>query len=566
MWVFAIIALLTLVYPMFFLHELYGRDWRYFDGLSLFVKSSFLGYRNHGGPLLPLQDPWCGGGLNVLANPQNRIFSPFLLLDLALPIYWANLIGLLIYAFFGVWGMYRLMREFQIARPASLLTALLFINGSFFGTHYAEGHIPFGSMQLLPWVLWAFLRIERKGAMLLLTALLSLFLLDGGMYCFIFSLLLIASACLVGLKKPLDVFCAITRAPFYFAGCCVAMILTAIPKLAPVLIELRGRAPNLDFFQLPLKTVLVSLFWPAQRLIFPTPGTIMNFQEFGCYLGVIPTIILIVRWVREPALLKKDWKFLVLIAFWFWVATGWLAPINPWHLFHKLPIINNAHVQSRVFLLMFIFFLILLGRELGRKNLSKKSVLILFGFLAIESVFVRNFPFAVHKKEPATQVRSLIESDNLVQTVQHVEKPWIYLERDKSSLECYEPATPFPTQVAFFGSPAYHGEIYIKHGNGNAFLKSYVPGQIKFATSGPEPKAVVLNTNDLGHWRVESGIAKIVSSKGDLLKLVVSQGDQEITLRFMPWYWTYCLVSFAAGIALFIFLGNQLAQPIFKRH
>src|SRR6202022_3611728 len=105
-------------------------------------------------------DPWCGGGLNVLANPQNRIFSPLLVLDLAFSPYWANLVGLVVYAFFGLWGMYRLVREFEIPPPAAALTAILFINGSWFGLHFAEGHIPYGSMQLLPWVLWAFLRIE----------------------------------------------------------------------------------------------------------------------------------------------------------------------------------------------------------------------------------------------------------------------------------------------------------------------------------------------------------------------------------------------------------------------
>src|SRR5262245_36627079 len=66
-----------------------GFDWNYFDSLALLVRSTVLHYGTW-----PMHDPWMCGGLDVLANPQSRVFSPFLLTDLLLSPHIANLVSL----------------------------------------------------------------------------------------------------------------------------------------------------------------------------------------------------------------------------------------------------------------------------------------------------------------------------------------------------------------------------------------------------------------------------------------------------------------------------------------
>ncbi len=58
----------------------YFDDWSSFNSLSLEVRSNVLHYGR-----FPVHNPWVCGGLDLMTNPQNRVFSPFFLADLALP-------------------------------------------------------------------------------------------------------------------------------------------------------------------------------------------------------------------------------------------------------------------------------------------------------------------------------------------------------------------------------------------------------------------------------------------------------------------------------------------------
>ena len=83
-----------------------GQDWPQFDNLSRLIRSNALSY-----DLLPVHDPWRCGGLDVLTNAQNRVFSPLFLLDLALVPHLANLMSLVVYGLAGFGGMTALLRR-----------------------------------------------------------------------------------------------------------------------------------------------------------------------------------------------------------------------------------------------------------------------------------------------------------------------------------------------------------------------------------------------------------------------------------------------------------------------
>src|SRR3990167_4161902 len=171
-----------------------GNDWIYFDSLAWVVRSSLLHYG-----VFPLHDPWVCGGIDLLANPQARLFSPLTLLDLALTPHAAGLATLWLYVAGGWLAMTALLRRLGHDRTLALLGGWIFVGSSWFALHWSEGHLRFGAMTLLPAVALAFVGFSERRMQLLLAALLSFFLLDGAIYSFIYSLYLGLAMTLVGL-------------------------------------------------------------------------------------------------------------------------------------------------------------------------------------------------------------------------------------------------------------------------------------------------------------------------------------------------------------------------------
>jgi hypothetical protein len=140
---FAVLSFLSFAFAWLLPGEFQGRDWSYFNSLSQVVRSSVLSYGS-----FPFHDPWVLGGMDLLSNPQTRIFSPSLLFDLLFPPMIAHLAVLTLQCFLGMIGMFRFLRKMELGEKASFLGAVLFCNGTWFGLHFAEGHIPFGVFQL----------------------------------------------------------------------------------------------------------------------------------------------------------------------------------------------------------------------------------------------------------------------------------------------------------------------------------------------------------------------------------------------------------------------------------
>ena len=254
----ALIALSAYAVPLVLVDLSPARDWLYFDSLSRVVRSSVLAYRR-----FPLHDPWVCGGLDLLANPQTRIFSPLGLLDLLLTPHLANLTSL--HGFAGAAGMYALIRSRGHDRELAVLGALMFVNATWFGLHFTEGHIPFGCILWLPWVAWALGRCDQRRMLLTLCSLLAFFLLDGGTYAFVFSLYLAASMAMVGLLPVRAALATVAGNKLY----CAAMALVAAglvaPKVVPVVWTL-GTAPlRSEQVTLPIRDLLEALFSVDQQ-------------------------------------------------------------------------------------------------------------------------------------------------------------------------------------------------------------------------------------------------------------------------------------------------------------
>ena len=281
-------------------------DWSYFNSLSLVVRSSVLGYRT-----FPLHNPWMCGGLDLFANPQNRILSPLTFFDLLLPPQWANLTAMIALSVAGAIGGYRLLRWMGVGRLAAVSGGILWINSSWFGLHLAEGHIPYASMQLLPWVMYLGKRVGSRRHLVTLAVLLAAFLLDGGMYTFIYSALLLLTMLALGMVPAAELK-ALWRGPKWELGAIAAAFgLLAVPKVYPVVTSMLKHEPWLDFYTMTWPLVEKALFDPRQTVNTAMDYSVYRFHEYGCYLGFVGLALLVMHAVRDLRFWRRSLPYLI---------------------------------------------------------------------------------------------------------------------------------------------------------------------------------------------------------------------------------------------------------------
>ena len=524
-----------------------SQDWDYFNALSLFIRSSYRYFHR-----FPLQNPWLCGGLDLLTNPQNRLFSPMGILDWLLPPYLANLLSLMIFSLVGHLGMYLCSRHLGISKLASLVISILFIQSNWFGHHFAVGHITFGSMQLLPLSMYLAFKSKSDKYFLFLALLHSFFLLDGAFYTFVFSVYLIGTATLLkigGLSlghwreklnhNPKFVFC-----------CILASAFIASPKIIPLFVGLGGHAGELEDANVSAFEMVKSLFWPLTN--FETPQTTphqFHFHEVGAYFGLLNCGLLLVACI---SLRKRTVSFLLGMGFWLWVASGWGSPFNPWSL-HQLSTFGSLHVQTRLLLLFQIYALFLVG--FGLDALLKRSVFwsrFLIILLFFEGTFVRNYPefysFKANASNPPTE---LIQSQNLLVTLNWSQGATHFSLLDTGSRFCYEPSHTVPT-ANYFLSPKYRGEIYpLVQQKGTARLVSYIPGRVTVDYEGLTPLSVLeVNTNHLWGWVTNNKEVNVTSQPGGLLNFQVANSTGQVTFQYQPFYLVYIYIGISLGVLL----------------
>jgi len=506
-------TVVSFIIPLFYSFGLaLGRDWGYFNSLSLVVRSNILSYGR-----FPIHDPWVLGGIDLLANPQTRIFSPLVLLDILFLPRWGNLLGLMLYAGLGFWGMFLLLKEFEVSDWAAMAGAFIFINGSWFGLHFAEGHITFGSFQLFPWVLFFAFKIWEKKFQLFLVLLLAFFILDGGFYTFLYSLIL---AGIAPILKP-QILKKIKWDPFYLLILFFTFLCITSVKLVPFFLFITPRAAGMGNVSLPWDLAVYAFFNPIQTLLSIPLGRVpYGYFLDGCYLGVVSLLVIGIQ-LASPGFFKKNRILIMLTLIFLWIGTGWGYPLNPWVLYSKIPLLNNLHIQSRFFILMYFFLIILLARALNQFK-NRKIFWLAITWLVLESVMVKNIPFwaAFKTLSQVPQTNKLIQTQTITTTKKDGPKPHHYF-KGHGSLQTYEPA-PYPSYVLSEEDPKYQGEIYFVAGQGKAQINSFTPGRIEFQYKSNGPAVIELNTNALLKWEVTQGKAQVIRKKTGRLAAQIS--------------------------------------------
>ncbi len=567
---FILSSLSVFLVPLYqFQTSFYARDWGLFNTLSHFVRSSWLNYHQ-----LPMHNPYHLGGMDVLADPQSKVFSPLAIFDLFFQAPYANLLSLFILSVLGGYGMYKLLTYLGFEIKLSLLGSFLYVHLSWFSLHFSEGHIIFGSFQLLSLVLYFTVRIQEPKFKVYLAGLLAFMLLDGGFYAFIYSVLIVLFS-FVFRFQGLS-FSKFTRSIFHQVKTSLFAIGVFVgissAKLVPFLMLHRHRTPVLESIQLDLQSLALSLFYPNQWVLLRFPEASyrdygLNFHEIGAYFGVLSFTI--VLWFVIKAFRKNLLPLFLFILLFLWIGTGFGGVFNPWTIFQKIPVINNAHVQTRALIVVNIFLLLLLIHAIKylSTKVSKKGLRILFLVLVVESIYVSTYPYIKLFSDADSISKSkvfehLIASDNVDKTVANAGYfrsdgyLWghdfdLFLHRNAASRSLMDPAV-VRGDIKVFDEKGYRGEAYLLQGRGKVKLIHYSPGEITVDLTIKEPAIVQFNTNYLLGWKSDNPNVKIYDKQGLLTISLDSDLVKKVKLTYSPPY--YPIIVWIYLISLFVFL------------
>ena len=384
--------------------------------------------------------------------------------------------------------------------------------------------------------------------------------MDGGIYAVVFSIILAIVMLLTGQIPIAQWWRACHRKPLSYLLCGGGAILLMLSKVIPVTATFPARRPELDFYSIPLQHLFFMFFGIEQRLLFDSgAGAPYGFHEYGCYLGIAASILLGWATVRR-SLLRRYWPVSLAAFIFLWMGIGWGSGFNPWLLVQKVPLVNHAHVQSRILLLFVLFLAVLVARAIDERLQVygwSKGTKWLIGILLFEGLFFSSQPIVGQFKKQTPhdwQFSRLITHDQLLVTNPNSHKPDHYSLINHGGKNCYEPAVHSQAEqrIKAYSEPGYQGETYLTSGSGTSTLLKYTPGFIRLSIDTNSASVVAVNTRNWLGWRVVEGEAKLIKDE-PVVTLQVPRGQQTISVRYQPdWTWKVA-VLLPLGSLMFLF-------------
>ena len=551
--------------------EFIARDWGLFDSFSLFSNSCWNYYKT-----FPLHNPYVLGGMDNLANPQSKVCSPLMVFDVFFSGPIANLFSLVTLGFIGSFGFFHLLRYLKVDRTISIIVAILFIHASWFHLHYSEGHVIFGSFMLFGYALLFILRIEESKYKVLYAVLSAFFILDGGIYAFVYTQLMLVFSLLFKVNgiSFIRLFKSVLEHKWKTLFAFFIFISLSSIKLVPLLLLQSDRRPILENLSLDLNTVFNSFFNPLAFITLKVNGGkyigLIGYHEIGAYIGIL-SFLLIFYFLYKTK--KRDYlPYLFMIVFFLWIGTGWFDPINPWRILQKIPLINNAHIQSRSFIVVVCFLFVLLGFALNfLRNQSLKLVTLVCSLLVLESLIVSAYPY-LKVYENRYDIVSLKEFPSIIKnrTVETTYltangKFWGYDFQHYNRVNTATKTFMDPSSRPFVKSnddPDYKGEIYVLKGEGNTSILKYTPRELILHYDLKQISEIQVNTNFLLGWKSSEKLIPAYNKDG-LLTFLPTNKSGDISFKYRPKFYYFTVYLFFFGIlsALIYFLIER-RKPI----
>ncbi len=520
-----------------------GYDWDYFNSHLWVIQSSIFNYKT-----LPLLDPWVLGGFGTLENPQNWLFSPFILLITVFSPYVSNLLSIIICSVLGFFLNKRFFEDFGLSWNSSTWACCLFVNCSWISLHFSEGHIVYRSFLFLPYGLYLMKKQDIK-SLWCFGLLLSFYLLDGGIYTFIFTLVCFFIYLLLGITS-FNKYIKILKRHFGSALLSIlASILVASPKIIPVLVEHANRVPVGGKKVMGLYEVYRVFFDPRQSNTFNLPRLGYHFHEYGNYIGALSLILIIISCYRSRELIKNNKKILWMMFLMFYIGSGFFKDVNPYSLIEMIPFFNNAHIQSRYLIFFSLFYILFL--LLCMESWTSRKVFIFF-ILIINLEFIGVKWYGLFDSFSQNSKKDMymrpIEKRKFESVVGYRNKPQIYLEEGTVARSSYEPTLKniYPFLISESESE-YFGPIKVLSGPAYSDI-GLTPKELFIERNSSAESNYLVNMRYSPHWKLIEGNGSI-DNKNGLLNLKFS--GKKVLLRYTPFYFMPVVSAYVFGLLIY---------------
>ncbi|TGN13732.1 YfhO family protein [Leptospira ilyithenensis] len=500
----------------------------------------------------PFWNPYYGGGVPVLENPQVKFLAPTNLFSF----FFGTIIGLkfsiLFYHLVGSLGCIYLFHNVLKFHPfPALFSSILFMFCGWHSQHVFPGHSQFFSTPILPFIIAFLIRFikEQKPIYCFLSSFsAALLLFEGNIYIFLYTNLFLS------LLSIYYLFSKETRSITFDIW--KFLILTFLLSSYRLLPEMDyffqyGAFYKADSLSLNVWNILDIFTNSSQHpfLAFPIPNQEYRWWEYGNYIGYLP---LIVFFSLLGFTKKADFPFLILLILSLLLMLGDFHFLSPAHLLSQIPGFSNTRCYARWGIVFVFIFSILAGTYLNRLidlltslQIFKKSnyfKLALPIFLCFLSIFL----YTDVRKKNAKNFKGIfiypdiIKSEKLKNFETYPTFPSYGADssllsgifNNKSTRDSYENLLSNKNLPAV-GDKNYQGEYYLINA-GEIKQTHWSPGELHFHTNLPEKNILIINQNYNPQWKTRS--QHTIKNINGLIGIELSKGENNIELYYISNY------------------------------
>ncbi len=551
-----------------FKHHLGLYDWDFAYFLHQYWHIAVFSFKQ-----LPLWNPYIGGGMSFVGRPDVSM-TPF---PLFFVISFGVVTGLklmaLSYIFLSMAGMFYLSRYLGMGRLAALISSVLFSMSGCFALRIMAGHLGWLSAAYLPWIFLFYLKgLKNIRYLFVCSVFLSLMAFEG-IYILIFSVMFLA------MFGGLSSIQHKTFRPILAVALAVVLCgLLSGPKIFPVMeLMLRFPRPTEVWRVVPFKN-LYNVFLDRAQYdnFFQRFMKHTAWWELGAYVGIVPLGLFVLSF----RLIRRHWPLLLTAVSLLLIGIGNFSPFAPWTMLHRYPVFSDMNMPSRIWIVFIFVSALLCGLSLesfkaktARGIYLKNSILaVLFCFIAwdlmaVNTVFFNKkfFSSANMLRRPVFQAKPFRQT-NMPEQYQQIYGaataffPQIF--QNRGIVNGYE-AIPIKRHAVPQGDPAYRGEFYLLDQGGELSQKYWSPNKLVFHYNIDRPDVLVVNQNYDKSWRTSQ--KRMVKSHDGLISVELQAGEGQVTLYYFPASFAYGIVSFVAGVLLFIvMIKKKIEWPALK--
>jgi len=518
-------------------------DWQYFHHMW---EAGYVAITRYGE--WPLWDPYHCGGITVFANPQSQHLSPLYWLSLPLGPTLASKAFVVLHAAAGFAAMYWLARvDFGISAAGAALASIAWASSGFFASHGGGGHSAFLPFYFAPLVviLWRRALVDPRYAVGL-ACVMTLVLLEGGVYPFPFFVLLLACEALVAI--------AATRAwrPTLRAASLTLLltVLLGAIRLLPILDELRGHPRTVGSRDGVTLTELLQMLTvrdlPWIDRSWGSGGHQFVWAEYGSYVGYGVLALAAIGLVA--CLRQRRYAVIVVGALFLGLTLGEHGNASPWSLVHRLPIYDSLRAPSRFSVLLTLFIALAAGmgldlllRRVPRKRELVAWLVVLGVAIDIAAVNVR----VINRwRDPPIQTEPVHERFYLTRDIPYERNFASFPRLNVGTTGCYEAMNFSVARGLWSGDEA---QARVPQGTGEVNAWGRTTTHVWADVTLSAPGRVLFNQNYAPGWHASQG--EVVDDAGQLA-VDAPAGRQRIELVYRPATLWPGAIAFLLGVVL----------------